>query len=146
MWRWTPWIARVRLAWLSGREGRPLDPGEHLGLQVWGEAQAGPEPRWRAFLTEQRALLSELAELEGALPSIGVPVLLLADPADQIVPIMTAQRLVSELPDARLRLISDAGHHLPRRAPGAVAEAIAGFVASLDEPASAARVGDRRRN
>jgi uncharacterized membrane protein YbhN (UPF0104 family)/pimeloyl-ACP methyl ester carboxylesterase len=144
MWRWTPWMARVRLAWLSGREGRPLAPGEHLGLQVWGEAQAGPEPRWRAFLTEQRALLSELAELEGALPSIGVPTLLLADPADQIVPIMTAQRLVSELPDARLRLISDAGHHLPRRAPGAVAEAIAGFVASLDEPASATRVGDRR--
>ena len=118
MWRWTPWIARARLAWLSGREGRPPDPGEHLGLQVWGEKHhAGAEPRWRAFLTEQRALLSELAELEGALPSIGVPVLLLADPADQIVPIMTAQRLVSELPRARLRLISDAGHYLPRRAP-----------------------------
>ena len=140
MWWWTPWIARVRLAWLSSREGRPLDPGEHLSLQVWGEKHAGAEPRWRAFLTEQRALLSELAELEGTLPSIGVPVLLLADPADQIVPIMTAQRLVSELPDARLRLISDAGHHLPRRAPGAVAEAIAGFVAALDETAPAARV------
>jgi len=140
MWRWTPWIARVRLAWLSAREGRPLDPGEHLSLQVWGEKQAGPEPRWRAFLTEQRALLSELAEVEGALPSIGVPVLVLADPADQIVPIMAAERLVSELPQARLRLISDAGHHLPRRAPGAVAEAIAGFVAALDEPAPAARV------
>ena len=137
MWRWTPWIARVRLAWLSGREGRPLEPGEHLSLQVWGERQAGPEPRWRAFLTEQRALLGELAELEDALPSIGVPVLLLADPADQIVPIMTAERLVSELPNARLRLISDAGHHLPRRAPGAVVEAIAGFVAALDEPATA---------
>jgi uncharacterized protein (TIRG00374 family) len=139
MWRWTPWIARVRLAWLSGREGRPLEPGEHLNLQVWGERDAGPEPRWRAFLTEQRALLGELAELEDALPSIGVPVLLLADPADQIVPIMTAQRLVSELPQARLRLISDAGHHLPRRAPGAVVEAIAGFVAALDEPAPAAQ-------
>ena len=65
--------------------------------------------------------------------------LLLADPADQIVPIMTAQRLVSELPDARLRLISDAGHHLPRRAPGAVAEAVAAFVARLDEATPAAR-------
>jgi uncharacterized membrane protein YbhN (UPF0104 family)/pimeloyl-ACP methyl ester carboxylesterase len=139
MWRWTPWIARARLAWLSGGEGPPLDPGEHLSLQVWGEKKPGPEPRWRAFLTEQRALLSELAELESALPSIGVPVLLLADPADQIVPIMTAHRLVSELPQARLRLISDAGHHLPRRAPGAVTEAIAGFVATLDETAPAAR-------
>ena len=133
MWWWTPWIARVRLAWLSSREGRPLDPGEHLSLQVWGDKHAGAEPRWRAFLTEQRALLSELAELEGALPSIAVPVLLLADPADQIVPIMTAQRLAGELPHARLRLISDAGHHLPRRAPAAVAEAIAGFIATLDQ-------------
>jgi len=46
---------------------------------------------------------------------------------------MTAHRLASELPDARLRLIADAGHHLPRRAPGAVAEAIAGFLAALDD-------------
>ena len=135
MWRWTPWIARARLAWLSRREGRPLDPGEHVSLQVWGEKHAGAGPRWRAFLTEQRALLSELAELEGALPSIEVPVLLLADPADQIVPIMAAQRLSSELPYARLRLISNAGHHLPRRAPGAVAEAIAEFAAALDQTA-----------
>src|ERR1700733_9650026 len=140
MWRWTPWIARARLAWLSSRDGRPPGPGEHSSLQVWAEKNAGPEPRWRAFLTEQRALLSELADLEAALPSIGTPVLLLADPADQLVPIMTAQRLVSELPDARLRLISDAGHNLPRRAPGAVAEAIASFLAALDEASPTAPV------
>jgi uncharacterized protein (TIRG00374 family) len=139
MWRWTPWIARARLAWLRRRAGRPLDPGEHLSLQVWAEKHTGAEPRWRAFLTEQRALLGELAELEGALPSIGVPVLLLADPADQIVPIMTAQRLAGELPKARLRLISDAGHHLPRRAPDAVTEAITEFLTSLGETAQAAR-------
>jgi pimeloyl-ACP methyl ester carboxylesterase len=133
MWRWTPWIARARLAWLGRRQGRPLDPGEHISLQVWGQKDGGVEPLWRAFLTEQRALLSELAELEAALPAIGVPVLLLADPADPIVPIMTAQRLASELPDARLRLVAHASHHLPRRAPGAVAEAIAGFLAAIDD-------------
>lgn len=133
MWRWTPWIARARLAWLSRRQGRPLDPGEHVSLQVWGQRGGGVEPLWRAFLTEQRALLSELAELETALPSIGVPVLLLADPADQIVPIMTAERLAEELPNARLRLVAHASHHLPRRAPGAVVEAIAGFLAAIDE-------------
>jgi uncharacterized protein (TIRG00374 family) len=139
MWRWTPWIARARLAWLRRSAGRPLDPGEHLSLQVWAEKHTGAEPRWRSFLTEQRALLAELAELEGALPSIGVPVLLLADPADQIVPIMTAQRLAGELPRARLRLISDAGHHLPRRAPDAVTEAITEFLASLGETAPTSR-------
>jgi pimeloyl-ACP methyl ester carboxylesterase/uncharacterized membrane protein YbhN (UPF0104 family) len=131
MWRWTPWIARTRLAWLSRRHGRPLYPGERFFLQVWGQKGGGVEPLWRAFLTEQRALLSELADLEAALPSIGVPVLLLADPADQIVPIMTAHRLTSELPDARLRLVAHAGHDLPRRAPGAVAEAIAEFLAAI---------------
>jgi pimeloyl-ACP methyl ester carboxylesterase/uncharacterized membrane protein YbhN (UPF0104 family) len=139
VWRWTSWIARARLAWLSRREGRPLYPGEHLGLQVWGQQDGTAGPLWRAFLTEQRALLSELAELEAALPSIGVPVLLLADPADQIVPIMTAHRLASELPDARLRLVADAGHHLPRRAPGAVAEAIAGFLATIDDSQPSSR-------
>ena len=133
MWRWTPWIARARLAWLSRRQGRPAYPGEHVGLQVWGQKGSSIEPLWRAFLTEQRALLSELAELEDALPSIGVPVLLLADPADQIVPVMTAHRLASELPDARLRLVPHASHHLPRRAPGAVAEAITGFLAAIDD-------------
>ena len=133
MWRWTPWIARARLAWLSRRQGRPLSPSEHINLQVWGQKDGGVEPLWRAFLTEQRALLSELAELETALPSIGVPVLLLADPADQIVPIMTAQRLASELPNARLRLVAHASHHLPRRAPSAVAEAITGFLATIDD-------------
>ncbi len=132
MWRWTPWIARTRLAWLNRRHGRPLYPGERGFLQVWGQKGGGVEPLWRAFLTEQRALLSELADLEAALPSIGVPVLLLADPADQIVPIMTAQRLASELPDARLRLVEHAGHDLPRSAPGAVAEAIAEFLAAID--------------
>jgi uncharacterized protein (TIRG00374 family) len=130
VWRWTSWIARARLAWLS--KGRPIGPGEHISLQVWGQKDSSVEPLWRAFLTEQRALLSEVAALEAVLPSIGVPVLLLADPADQIVPIMTAQRLASELPDARLRLISDAGHHLPRRAPAAVAEAITGFLATIE--------------
>jgi uncharacterized membrane protein YbhN (UPF0104 family)/pimeloyl-ACP methyl ester carboxylesterase len=138
MWRWTPPIARARLAWLSDRQGQPPGPGEHPALQVWAERHAGPEPTWRAFLTEQRAMLSELAELEATLPSIGTPVLLLADPADQIVPIMTANRLVRELPDAHLRLISDAGHNLPRRAPEAVAEAITEFLAILDEASPAA--------
>jgi pimeloyl-ACP methyl ester carboxylesterase len=139
MWRWTPWIARARLAWLS-RRGGPLSPGEHVSLQVWGQKSGRVEPLWRAFLTEQRALLSELAELEAALPTIGVPVLLLADPADPIVPIMTAQRLASELPHARLRLVAHASHHLPRRAPGAVAEAIASFLAALDENQSVDKV------
>ncbi|HEY1821161.1 MAG TPA: alpha/beta fold hydrolase [Trebonia sp.] len=132
--RWTPWIARVRLAWLRRRQGRPLYPGESASLQVWGQAASSPQwPLWRTFLIEQRALLRELKELEAAAESIRVPVLLIADPADRVVPVKTSHRLAEMLPDARLMLVSGTGHHLPRRAPRAVADAIAEFLAELDD-------------
>jgi pimeloyl-ACP methyl ester carboxylesterase len=135
-WRLTPWMARARLARIRRRRGRPLRPDEHVNWQVWG--QAGPEyrPLWRTFLTEQRALLRELGELESAIPSVQAPVLLLADPEDTQVPIGTARRLVQTLPDARLQLVQGAGHHLPRRAPDVIADAIVTFLATMEEHSS----------
>jgi pimeloyl-ACP methyl ester carboxylesterase len=135
-WRLTPWMARARLARIRRRRGRPLRPDEHVNWQVWGHA--GPEyrPLWRTFLTEQRALLRELGELESAIPSVQAPVLLLADPEDTQVPVGTARRLVQTLPDARLQLVQGAGHHLPRRAPDVVADAIVTFLATVEERSS----------
>jgi pimeloyl-ACP methyl ester carboxylesterase/uncharacterized membrane protein YbhN (UPF0104 family) len=129
-WRLTPWIARARLAGIARRRGRPLDSDEHANWQVWGHAGHGHHPLWRTFLTEQRALLRELGALEHAIASVRVPVLVLADPRDTIVPFETARRLVRALPDARLQLVQGAGHHLPRRAPAAVVDAIVAFLAA----------------
>jgi TAP-like protein len=74
-----------------------------------------------------------------------LPVLLLADPKDTLVPVDTARRLAQALPDARLQLVEGAGHHLPRRAPDVVASAIAAFVAECDAiammPGRAVRAG-----
>jgi pimeloyl-ACP methyl ester carboxylesterase len=134
-WRLTPWIARARLARISRRRGRALRPDEHVNWQVWGHAGHAHRLLWRTFLTEQRALLRELGELERAVTSIQAPVLLLADPQDTLVPIDTARRLARALPDARLQLVQGTGHHLPRRAPDAVADAIAAFLAASEEPA-----------
>jgi pimeloyl-ACP methyl ester carboxylesterase len=131
--RWTPWIARVRLAWLRRRYGRPLYPGESASLQVWGQPGDGGWPLWRTFLIEQRALLRELGELEAAAESIQVPVLLIADPADRVVPVQTSRRLAEMLPDSRLLLLAGVGHHLPRRAPRAVADAITAFLAAIGD-------------
>jgi 3-oxoadipate enol-lactonase len=89
-------------------------------------------PLWRTFLTEQRAMVREADQLTSVLPGIRVPVLLLADPRDIVVPVATARRLERALPEARLQLIRGSGHDLPRRAPGRVANAIAGFLAALD--------------
>jgi pimeloyl-ACP methyl ester carboxylesterase len=131
-WRLTPWIARTRLGWLERREGAPPDPGEHIGWQVWAHAGQENVSLWRTFLVEQRALLHELDELESAVPLVRAPVLILADPQDKVVPFETARLLARALPDARLQLVPGAGHHLPRRAPGAVADAIVAFLASVE--------------
>jgi pimeloyl-ACP methyl ester carboxylesterase len=139
--RWTPWIARTRLAWLQRRRGRPLYPGESASLQVWGHAGAGDWPLWRTFLTEQRALLRELPELTEAAASVRVPVLLIADPADQVVPVKTSHRLAEMLPGSRLLLVTGVGHHLPRRAPRVVADAITAFLAAVDHGETAADAG-----
>ncbi len=130
--RLTPWLApglarRVGLVRVSGG---PL-------------ASAERNPLWRTFLTEQRALVRETDQLASVLPRVRMPVLLLADPRDTLVPIETARRLEQSLPDASLRLIRRAGHHLPRRAPGQVANAIAGFLASRDADPGSADPGPR---
>jgi 3-oxoadipate enol-lactonase len=135
-WRLTPWIARARLARISRRRGSPLRPDEHVNWQVWGRAGREHGQLWRTFLTEQRSLLRELGELESAVASVRAPVLLLADPEDTQVPVGTARRLAQTLPDARLQLVHGAGHHLPRRVPDVVADAIVAFLATVAEPGS----------
>jgi uncharacterized protein (TIRG00374 family) len=145
-WKLTPWLARGRLALARRWAGRSLRPEEHVNWQVWGHIYHPRGALWRTFLAEQRALLCELDELERGLPSIEVPVLVLADPRDKLVPVETARRLAQSLPDARLQLVSGAGHHLPRRASGAVAGAISAFLAAMDAEqlgtARAARAAD----
>jgi 3-oxoadipate enol-lactonase len=135
-WRLTPWMARARLAGIARRRGRPLRPDEYVNWQVWGHSGRGRRSLWRTFLTEQRALLHEIGELERALASIRAPVLVVADPSDRVVPFETACRLAGALPDARLQLINGAGHHLPRRAPAVVADAIMAFLAAAQVTAT----------
>jgi pimeloyl-ACP methyl ester carboxylesterase len=137
-WRLTPWIARARLAQIRRRRGRLIRPDEHVNWQVWGGTGRQHRPLWRTFLTEQRALLRELGQLESAIPAVQAPVLLLADPEDTQVPVGTARRLAQTLPDARLQLVQGAGHHLPRRAPDEVADAIVAFLATVEEHGSPA--------
>ena len=126
--RLTPWIARARLAWIARLRDRPLAPGEHVNWQVWADASRV----WRTFLVEQRALVRELDELVALIPTVRAPALLLADPKDSVVPVRTARRLARALPNGRLQMVEGAGHHLPRRAPGAVAGAITAFLAAID--------------
>ena len=67
---------------------------------------------------------------------VPIAALLLTDPKDTLVPVGTARRLAEALPDARLQLVEGVGHHLPRRAHAAVADAVTAFLAAVDSSSS----------
>jgi pimeloyl-ACP methyl ester carboxylesterase len=130
-WRLTPWFARARLRRLARKGGADFALHRHVNWYVWGYARHDHGPLWRTFLTEQRAISREAPQLAVTAQSVPVPVLLLADPGDTLVPIGVARELDRLLPDARLSTVEGPGHHLPLRAPGTVAEAIVTFLDSL---------------
>jgi len=131
-WWLTPWLARVRLAAIARLRGRPIAAGEHVNWHIWGYAHHDHGPVWRSFLIEQRALVHELAGLTASLADVGQPALLIADPADTLIPVSTTYQLAAALPDAHVQLVSHIGHHLPRRAAPQIATAITEFLAALD--------------
>ena len=137
-WKLTPWLARARLRGPIRRLGADTAARRHIHTYVWGYERWDHGPLWRTFLAEQRALVREAAQFAALAVRIRVPVLLMADPKDTMVPFRTAVLLSQLLPDARLRPVERAGHHLPMRAPAEVAGAIAGFLESLETPTRAA--------
>jgi len=141
-WYLTPWLARSRLSAIARLRGRPISPGEHVNWHVWGHAHHDHGPLWRSFLTEQRALVHELGGLTASLAGVVQPVLLIADPDDTLVPVGTTHQLAAALPDAQVQLVTQMGHHLPRRGAPQIAAAITEFLAALDRRGD--RLGDTR--
>jgi pimeloyl-ACP methyl ester carboxylesterase len=131
-WWLTPWLARARLAAIARLRRRPAAASEHVNWHIWGHAHYDHGPLWRSFLAEQRALVAELPGLAAWLPGIGQPVLLVADPHDTLIPVQTTHLLAAALPDARVELLSDIGHHLPRRGAPETAAKVVQFLTALE--------------
>ena len=131
-WWLTPWFARKRLARIQRIRNRPLETHEHISWDAWGNARHEQGAMWRTFLTEQRELVHGLDQLDACLEQIAVPSVVIGDPADKMIPIATAHALSARLPHARLVLVGEGGHNLPRRIPQIIAEEIADFAESLD--------------
>jgi pimeloyl-ACP methyl ester carboxylesterase len=130
-WWLTPWFARRRLTRIERSRKRALEPHEHLSWEIWGSARHEHGAMWRTFLTEQRELVYSLDRLAARLPDIVAPTQVIADPADKMIPVATAYALRDRLPHARLVLVAEGGHNLPRRTPQIIADEIARFVESL---------------
>ncbi len=131
-WWLTPWLARARLAVIARRRHRPVAASEYVNWHIWASARYDNGSLWRTFLTEQRALVGELGALTASLADVRQPVLLIADPQDTLVPVETTHQLAAALPDARVELVHNVGHHLPLRGAAATAARIAPFLAALD--------------
>ena len=131
-WWLTPWTARLGLAVLARRRGRPAAHHEHVNWDVWGQARHHHGAMWRTFLVEQRALVTQLDAVVTAAATITCPALLLADPGDTMIPVATSHALSALLPNSRVQLVPGPGHHLPRRAADVVAEAVTSFCARLE--------------
>ncbi|WP_344027385.1 alpha/beta hydrolase [Streptomyces luteireticuli] len=72
------------------------------------------------------------ADITAAVGRIDVPVLVMAGEHDAVEPeSVLRQCLLPYIPHARLDVVPGSGHLLPLEAPGAVAEAVEGFVAGL---------------
>jgi len=93
--------------------GRRLALDERYLLQV-GAFLRRPAT-WRAFITEQRALLAELPLLEPRLSDIDVQTVVIIGSADIIVPPASARLLAGQIPGAQLEVIELGGHLLPLR-------------------------------
>jgi pimeloyl-ACP methyl ester carboxylesterase len=123
-WWLSPWFARRRLARIERIRNRPLAADEHINWETWGNARHDHGAMWRTFLTEQRSLVRGLDELNGLLGEIVAPTVVIADPADKMIPFATAEALRDQVPGARLVLAGRGGHHLPRRVPKIIAAEI----------------------
>jgi pimeloyl-ACP methyl ester carboxylesterase len=83
---------------------------------------------WRSFIVEQRALVSELPELERSLGAIRARTVVVEGVGDRIVPVAAARALARQIDDASLMLLPRAGHLLPHQHAPQLAKVIEGLV------------------
>lgn len=130
-WWLTPGIAEKRLTRIERIRDRPLEPHEHVHWEIWSRARHEHGAMWRTFLTEQRDLVNGLDDLSAGLGRVAAPTLVIADPADKMIPFATAVALCDRLPEARLVIVGHGGHSLPRRVPDVIAAQLVAFAATL---------------
>jgi pimeloyl-ACP methyl ester carboxylesterase len=114
-WSLTPWLVRAHLSTLQRIRRRPLDHDEWVNFHIWGNARYAHGAMWRTFLTEQRDFVHGIDALDTVITQVRAPSLILADPADTLIPVATAHALNDRLPGSQLQLVAYGGH--PGRQP-----------------------------
>jgi pimeloyl-ACP methyl ester carboxylesterase len=110
--RFAPAATRPRLAAILPDEGVVGEPWASLGRST------------RSFMVEQRALVEEMPAIGSVLPTLAVPVSVVAGAWDIVVPPKAAVTLARSVPAAHLTLLPRAGHFVARDDPEGLAEVI----------------------
>jgi pimeloyl-ACP methyl ester carboxylesterase len=87
-----------------------------------------------SFVFEQRSLVREIADVETALPRVGVPTVVIAGTWDVVVPPSVATTIAAEIAGAELVTVARTGHFVPRDAPHAVVSAVRRVEARATDP------------
>jgi pimeloyl-ACP methyl ester carboxylesterase len=115
-------VGRPRVQTLAAQRlaGRPQQAVTALTRLTKGGGRV-----WRSFVTEQRALLSELPGLTEEVGAIRAPTVIVHGRKDRFVPVSVARQLAAAIPHASLREVPRVGHLLPQDRPEIIARAIA---------------------
>lgn len=79
---------------------------------------------WRSFVTEQRALLEEIGNVEASLVLLRAPTVVISGEWDFVVPPSVGRDIASAVAGAQLVKVERVGHFLPRDAPEVIARAV----------------------
>ncbi|MQA85880.1 MAG: alpha/beta fold hydrolase [Streptosporangiales bacterium] len=118
-----------------GQAGPPMDPNV---LSAHPERLPPRPPLDPAIVEKQLALVRRLAgpprdpELEGRLPDLDVPVLVLFGTSDRVIPPEMGRHYREMLPNCQYVLVYDAGHLLDADRPEAFAAVVEDFVQRPD--------------
>jgi pimeloyl-ACP methyl ester carboxylesterase len=91
-------------------------PGAWKVVRTWARSESG----WRGLRTYYLKML----------PQVRTPVLLIHGAKDKLVPVSSVKRAAKVLPEARLLLLPECGHWIPRECPDELIEAINDFLMS----------------
>jgi pimeloyl-ACP methyl ester carboxylesterase len=84
---------------------------------------------WRAFASDQRALVTELPSIESRLGEIRAPTTILVGSEDRVVPMSAVRRLANQIRDTELVVLERAAHLLPQQHADRVADVISAAAA-----------------
>lgn len=115
-------------AYVAGAAHRPLPATTHDALV---EPWLGPSGQEAFYRQIAQADQRDTDEFGSRLGELDLPVLIAWGTEDAWIPVDRAHRLAATVPDARLRLISGAGHLVQLDAPEALTATLLGWLASL---------------